>query len=68
MCTNWQLIRPISEWNALICGKNQYIDGLTGRLGVGIPPGLDTVSSSCSHNFILDRPVLSIVYDTLAVY
>ena len=39
-----------------------------GRLGVGIPPVLDTVSSGCSHNFILDRPVLSIVYDILEVY
>ena len=50
--------------------KYQYPDGLTGRLGVGIPPVLDTVSSSCSHNFIgvLDRPVLSIVHDILAVY
>ena len=54
--------------NALICGKYQYIDGLTGRLGVGIPPVLDTVSSSCLHNFILDRPVLPIVHDILAVY
>ena len=49
-------------------GKYQYVDGLTGRLGVGIPPVLDTISSSCSHNFILDRPVLSIVHDILAVY
>ena len=56
------------SWNALICGKYQYIDGLTGRLGVGIPPVLDTVSSSCLHNFIFDRPVLSIVHDILAVY
>ena len=44
-----------------------HIDGLTGRLGVGIPPVLDTVGSSCSHNFILDRPVLSIVHDILAL-
>ena len=54
--------------NALICGKYQYADGLTGRLGVGIPPVLDTISSSCLHNFILDRPVLSIVHNILAVY
>ena len=54
--------------NALICGKNQYADGLTERLGLGIPPVLDTISSSCSHNFILDRPVLSIVHNILAVY
>ena len=39
-----------------------------GRLGVGIPPVIDTISSSCSYNFILDRPVLSIVHDILAVY
>ena len=49
--------------------KYQYANGLTGRLGVGIPPVLDTVDASCSHNyFILDRPVLSIVHDILAVY
>ena len=47
---------------------NQYLDGLTGRLGVGIPPVLDTVHSHCLHNFILDRPVLSIVHNILAVY
>ena len=41
---------------------------LTGRLGVGIPPVLDTVDASCSHNFILDRPVLSIVYNILAAH
>ena len=35
---------------------------------MGLPPVLDTVSSSCSHNFILDRPVLSTVHDILAVY
>ena len=39
-----------------------------GRLGVGIPPVLDTVSSGYLHNFTLDRPVLSIVHDSLAVY
>ena len=33
-----------------------------------IPPALDTIDASCSHNFILDRPVLSIIYDILAVY
>ena len=49
-------------------GKYQYVDGLTGRLGVGIPPVLDTVGSCCSYNFILDRPVLSIVHNILAVY
>ena len=46
----------------------QYVDGLTGRLGVGIPPVLDTDSSSCSHNFKPDRLVLSIVYDILAAH
>ena len=35
---------------------------------MGIPPVLDTVSAGCSHHFILDRPVLSIVHDILAVY
>ena len=54
--------------NALICGKYQYAYGLMGRLGVDIPPVLDTISSGCSHKFILDRPVLSIVHDFLAVY
>ena len=39
-----------------------------GRLGVVIPPVLDTISSGCLHNFTLDRPVLSIVHDSLAVY
>ena len=48
--------------------KYQYANGLTGRLGVDIPPVLDTIDASCSHNFILDRPVLSIVHDILAVY
>ena len=35
-----------------------------------IPPVLDTVDASCLHNFkgVLVRPVLSIVYDILAVY
>ena len=58
----------LASGNAVICGKYQYAYGLMGRLGVGIPPVLDTVSSGCSHNFILDRPVLSIVHDILAVY
>ena len=35
---------------------------------MGIPPVLDTVHSGCSHNFIFDRLVLSIVHDILAVY
>ena len=48
--------------------KYQYVYGLTERLGVGIPPVFDTISSSCSDNFILDRPVLSIVCNILAVY
>ena len=56
----------LASGNVLICGKYQYAYGLMGRLGLGIPPVLDTVSSSCSHNFILDRPVLSIVHDILA--
>ena len=34
---------------------------------MGIPPVLDTFDTSCPHNFILDRPVLSIVYDVLAL-
>ena len=38
------------------------------KLGVGTPPVFDTVGSSCSYNFILDRPVLSIVHIILAVY
>ena len=50
----------------LICGEYQYANGLTGRLGVDIPPVLDTVDASCLNNFILDRPVLSIVYNILA--
>ena len=58
----------LASGNALICGKYQYAYGLMGRLGVGIPPVLDTFSSSCSHNFMLDRPVLSIVHVILAVY
>ena len=33
-----------------------------------MPPALDTVDASCLHNFILDRPVLCIVYNILAVY
>ena len=33
-----------------------------------LPPALDTVEASCSHNLKLDRPVLSILYDILAVY
>ena len=33
-----------------------------------LPPVLDTVEASCLHNFKLDRPMLSIVYDILAVY
>ena len=50
--------------------KYQYANGLTGRLGVGVPPVLDTISSSCSHNFTTHRPVLTIVgvHDILAVY
>ena len=68
MCINWRLNRPISEWERAHMCKYQYMYGLTERLGVGIPPVFDTVSSSCSHNFILDRPVLSIVHNILAVY
>ena len=56
----------LASGNALMSGKYQYVDGLMGRLGVGIPPVLDTVGSSSSYNFILDRPVLSIVHDILA--
>ena len=57
----------LASGNALICGKYQYANGSTGRLGVDIPPVLDTIDASCSHNFILDGPVLSIVYDILAL-
>ena len=56
----------LASGNALICGKYQYANRLTGRLGVGIPPVLDTISSGCLYNFILDRPVLSIVHNILA--
>ena len=56
----------LASGDVLICGKYQYANGLTGRLGVGMPPVLDTVDASCSHNFILDRPVLSSVHDILA--
>ena len=58
----------LASGNALICGNYQYANGLMGRLGVDIPPARDTVDASCSHNFIgvLDRPVLSIVYNILA--
>ena len=58
----------LASGNVLICGKYQYADRFMGRLGVGIPPVLDTVDGSCSHNFILDRPMLSTVHDILAVY
>ena len=68
MCINWQLNRPISKKEHAHLCKYQYVYGLTERLGAGIPQVFDTVSSSCSHNFILDRPVLSIVHDILAVY
>ena len=57
----------LASGNALICGKYQYANGLMGRLGVDIPPVLDTVDASCLHNFILNRPVLSIVHDNLAL-
>ena len=33
-----------------------------------LPPVLDTVEASCLHNLKLDRPVLSILYDILAVH
>ena len=35
---------------------------------MNIPPVLDIIDASCLHNFVLDRPVLSIVHDILAVY
>ena len=44
------------------------VDGILSRLGVDLPPVLDTIDASCLYNFILDRPVLSIVYDILEVY
>ena len=66
MCINWRLNRPISERERAHMCKYQYVYGLTERLGASIPPVFDTVSSSCSHNSILDRPVLSIVQDILA--
>ena len=46
-------------WYVLV---RKRVDGKTGSAV------LDTVEPSCSHNFILDRPVLSILYDILAVY
>ena len=42
---------------------------MTERLGVGKPPVFDTLIPRRLHNYILlDRPVLSIVHDILAVY
>ena len=38
------------------------------RLGVGKPLVFDTAIPRCSHNILLDRPVLSIVHNILAVY
>ena len=38
------------------------------RLGVGKPQVFDTIIPCCSHNILLDRPVLSIVCNILAVY
>ena len=50
------------------CVRYLYINGLTGRLEGVEPPVLDTVEASCSHNFVPDRPVLSILHKILAVY
>ena len=49
-------------------GKNQYVDGLTERLGMGYHQSLTLLAPIVRISFILDRPVLSIVYDILAVY
>ena len=49
-------------WYDSVCRR------IDGKAGHGIPPVFGTVSSSCSHNFKLDRPVLSTVHDFLAVY
>ena len=38
------------------------------RIGVGKPLVFDTVIPHCLHNILLDRPVLSIVHNILAVY
>ena len=40
---------------------------MTERLGVGKPLVFDTVIPHCSHNILLDRPVLSIVHNILAL-
>ena len=58
----------LARGNALIRGKNPYVDGLTEGLCVECHQFFDTVRTSCSYNFILDRPVLSIVRNILAVY
>ena len=42
-------------------------NGLTGRLEVDLPPVLDTLNARFLHNFILDRPVLSILYDIFSI-
>ena len=49
-------------------GKNQYVDGLTERLGVGYHQSLTLLAPVVCIIFILDRPVLSTVHDILAVY
>ena len=41
---------------------------MTERLGVGKPLVFDTIIPCCLHNILLDRPVLSIVHNILAVY
>ena len=69
MCINWRRSRPISEWESTHLCKYQYGYGVTERLGVGKPPVFDTLIPHCSHNYILlDRPVLSIVHNILALY
>ena len=49
-------------------GKNQYLDGLTQRLGMGYHQSLTLLAPVVRIIFILDRPVLSTVHDILAVY
>ena len=48
-------------------GKNQYVDGLTERLGMGYHQSLTPLAPVVRTIFILDRPVLSTVHDILAV-
>ena len=49
-------------------GKNQYVDRLTERLGMGYHQFLTLLVPVVRTIFILDRPLLSIVHNILAVY